>query len=46
MLPQLAQGEGSKVFVIPGEVTQALGGLANQLNAGLPPKPRPDDHAA
>jgi len=34
MLPQLAQGEGSKVFVIPGEVTQALGRLA-----------KPDDHA-
>src|SRR5881397_2807164 len=33
MLPQLAQGEGSKVFVIPGEVTQALGRLAG------PPEP-------
>jgi hypothetical protein len=25
MLPQLAQGEANKVFVIPGEITQALG---------------------
>jgi regulator of protease activity HflC (stomatin/prohibitin superfamily) len=49
MLPQLAQGEGSKVFVIPGEITQALGGLAQQLGAGgppPPPKPPRDDHAA
>jgi regulator of protease activity HflC (stomatin/prohibitin superfamily) len=48
MLPQLAQGEANKVFVIPGEVTQALGGLAQQLNPG-PPKPAApprDDHAA
>src|SRR5213083_2106353 len=43
MLPQLAQGEGSKVFVIPGEITQALGGLAQQLNPGptSAPKPKP-----
>jgi regulator of protease activity HflC (stomatin/prohibitin superfamily) len=44
MLPQLAQGEGSKVFVIPGEVTQALGKLG-----GSPPPPPPrdrDDHSA
>jgi regulator of protease activity HflC (stomatin/prohibitin superfamily) len=45
MLPQLAQGEANKVFVIPGEVTQALGGLANALAPG-PPKPPRDDHAA
>jgi regulator of protease activity HflC (stomatin/prohibitin superfamily) len=38
MLPQLAQGEGSKVFVIPGEVTQALGRLA-----GTPPPPPRND---
>ena len=46
MLPQLAQGEANKVFVIPGEVTQALGGLAQQLNPGPPKPPRGDDHAA
>src|SRR4051794_24059673 len=54
MLPQLAHGEANKVFVIPGEVTQALGGLAQQLNPGPPHPPNPpapvtppaDDHAA
>jgi regulator of protease activity HflC (stomatin/prohibitin superfamily) len=34
MLPQLAQGEGNSVFVIPGEITQALSRLA-------PPPPPP-----
>jgi regulator of protease activity HflC (stomatin/prohibitin superfamily) len=48
MLPQLAKGEANKVFVIPGEVTQALGNFAGQLGAGTPPPPKPkhDDHAA
>src|ERR671921_2478625 len=35
MLPQIAQGESNKVWIIPSEVTQALG----QLKAVLP-KPR------
>jgi regulator of protease activity HflC (stomatin/prohibitin superfamily) len=39
MLPQLAQGEANKVFVIPGEITQALGNLGNAV-APTPPKPR------
>jgi regulator of protease activity HflC (stomatin/prohibitin superfamily) len=50
MLPQLAQGEANKVFVIPGEVTQALGNFAGRLGAGTPPPPpklpKHDDHAA
>ncbi|MFL5844231.1 MAG: SPFH domain-containing protein [Solirubrobacteraceae bacterium] len=53
MLPQLAQGASNKVFVIPGEVTQALGGLAERLAPGAPaappapvPPPRADDHPA
>src|SRR3712207_882549 len=32
MLPQLAQGEANKIFVIPSEFSQALGNLANRLN--------------
>jgi len=38
VLPQIAQGESNKVWIIPSEVTQALG----QLSAALP-KPRGDD---
>ena len=46
MLPQLAQGEANKVFVIPGEITQALGQVAERLNPGEPPPPRPPDDPA
>ena len=38
MLPQLAQGEANKVFVIPSEFTSALGNVANRLG-GPPPAP-------
>ena len=31
MLPQLAQGDANKVFVIPSEFSQAVGGLTNVL---------------
>jgi regulator of protease activity HflC (stomatin/prohibitin superfamily) len=31
MLPQIAQGEANKVWVIPSEITQALGGVAGRL---------------
>src|SRR5437588_5223540 len=31
MLPQIAQGESNKVWIIPSEVTQALGQLASAL---------------
>ena len=47
MLPQLAQGQANKIFVIPSEFTQALGGLAERFGAGQggpdspPPRPRP-----
>jgi hypothetical protein len=44
MLPQLAQGQASKIFVIPSEFTQALGGLAERFGGGpdaAPPRPRP-----
>ena len=33
MLPQLAQGEANKIFVIPSEFTQALGGLGERCSA-------------
>src|SRR3954465_6213751 len=36
MLPQLAQGDANKVWVIPSEFTQALGNLADRLT-GPPP---------
>jgi len=31
MLPELAKGEANKIFVIPSEFSQALGGLASSL---------------
>jgi hypothetical protein len=45
MLPQLAQGEANKVFVIPSEFSQALGGLADRFAQagapnGLPARPQ------
>ncbi|MDX6696813.1 MAG: hypothetical protein QOE65_210 [Solirubrobacteraceae bacterium] len=37
MLPQLARGEANKIFVIPSEFSQALGGLAERFgSAGAP----------
>ncbi|HVE68888.1 MAG TPA: SPFH domain-containing protein [Solirubrobacteraceae bacterium] len=41
MLPQLARGEANKIFVIPSEFSQALGGLAERFTAGnsAPPPP-------
>src|SRR5687767_3658790 len=37
MLPQLARGEANKIFVIPSEFSQALGGLAERFGAGGAP---------
>src|SRR5438270_10083887 len=34
MLPQIAQGESNKVWIIPSEVTQALGQLTSALPGG------------
>ena len=31
MLPQIAQGDANKVWVIPSELTQALGGMSERL---------------
>ena len=44
VLPQLAKGEANKVFVIPGELTQALQGAVGRL--APPPPPPPDDRPA
>jgi len=47
MLPELAKGEANKVFVIPGEVSQALGRLGGALSPPAPGPPAPpDDHPA
>src|SRR5918992_1367135 len=40
MLPQLAQGEANKIFVIPSEFSQALGNLTQRLTAA-PDGPAP-----
>src|SRR5213596_1190096 len=34
MLPQIAQGESNKMWIIPSELTQALGSLGGRLAAG------------
>ncbi|MDO8184528.1 SPFH domain-containing protein [Conexibacter sp. JD483] len=45
MLPKLADGQASKVFVIPSEFTQALGGLGSAIGSAIggqtPPPPAP-----
>ena len=39
VLPQIAQGESNKVWIIPSEVTQALGQLSQALPKPPPPPP-------
>jgi regulator of protease activity HflC (stomatin/prohibitin superfamily) len=34
MLPQIAQGDANKVWIVPSELSQALGGLGNVLTRG------------
>jgi regulator of protease activity HflC (stomatin/prohibitin superfamily) len=36
MLPQLAQGDANKVFVIPSEFAEAFGGISKAFSAGRP----------
>jgi regulator of protease activity HflC (stomatin/prohibitin superfamily) len=45
MLPKLADGQASKVFVIPSEFTQALGGLGNAIGSAIggPQPPAPSE---
>jgi regulator of protease activity HflC (stomatin/prohibitin superfamily) len=46
MLPQLAQGEANKIFVIPSEFSQALGGLGNAIGRAVTPQPAEGEIAA
>jgi regulator of protease activity HflC (stomatin/prohibitin superfamily) len=43
MLPQLAQGEANKIFVIPSEFSQALANVANRFapDGQAPSRPKP-----
>jgi regulator of protease activity HflC (stomatin/prohibitin superfamily) len=41
MLPQIAAGEGSTMWMIPSELTQAMGAMANGFKA-----PEPAEHVA
>lgn len=43
MMPKIAEGDASKVWVIPGELTSALSGLGQMLNPspGIPPESEP-----
>jgi regulator of protease activity HflC (stomatin/prohibitin superfamily) len=45
MLPQIAKGDANKIWVIPSELTTALGNLGNRLNLdpGSPAPDRPAD---
>jgi regulator of protease activity HflC (stomatin/prohibitin superfamily) len=38
-LPQIAQGESNKVWIIPSEITQALSNLGSALSTEKPPPP-------
>jgi regulator of protease activity HflC (stomatin/prohibitin superfamily) len=46
MLPQIAQGESNKVWIIPSEFTQALGQLAQAIPGQKPPPPPGDGGGA
>jgi hypothetical protein len=37
MLPQIAQGDANKIWVIPSEFTQALSGLSDKLGLDAAP---------
>ena len=41
VLPQIAQGDANKVWVIPSEITQALSRITNALPGGDEEKPKP-----
>jgi regulator of protease activity HflC (stomatin/prohibitin superfamily) len=47
MLPQIAQGDANKVWVIPSEFSQALANMASRFGGdGAPPKPKPRPRSA
>ena len=39
MLPQIAQGDSNKIWIIPSEFTQALGTISSVLPKGDGPPP-------
>jgi len=41
MLPQLAEGDANKVFVVPSEFAEAFGGIGEALKGRLDAGPRP-----
>jgi hypothetical protein len=41
MLPQLAQGDANKVFVIPSEFSQVVNNVTQALGGGNSPPPPP-----
>jgi regulator of protease activity HflC (stomatin/prohibitin superfamily) len=43
MLPKLAEGQASKIFIIPSEFTEALGGIGQALGGKLDELGRGDD---
>src|SRR5918997_3964440 len=45
MLPQLAQGDANKIWVIPSEFSQALSNLSGRLAGEVAPPPRPSEAA-
>ena len=44
MLPQLAEGDANKVFVVPSEFTQAFGGIGEALQGSAPEARAPSEH--
>jgi hypothetical protein len=42
-LPQLAEGDANKVFVVPSEFAQAFGGIAEAFTRSAAPKDAPED---
>jgi hypothetical protein len=42
MLPQIAQGEANKVWIIPSEFTQALGQLSSAIGTTAARGAKPD----
>jgi regulator of protease activity HflC (stomatin/prohibitin superfamily) len=46
MLPQLAEGDANKVFVVPSEFAAAFGGIAEALTRRAPALKEPDGPAA
>jgi regulator of protease activity HflC (stomatin/prohibitin superfamily) len=45
MLPQLAEGDSNKVFVIPSEFAEAFGGIGEALSKRAPGPPSPPAHS-